>query len=376
MIERVRRMLVKEFLQMLRDPRMRMVVLVMPVVQMVVIAFALTTDVHDIGLGVLDGDGTPSSRALIRGFTAAGWFHVIRDGSADRDLERWLDRGEVRVVVRILPGFEGSLREGRSAAVQLILDGTNPNDASIILGYAREVVDRFASAEDARRIAMALPAGAERPALDLRVRAWFNPNLESKYYFVPGLIPVMLMVVSLLLTSIAIVREREIGTIEQILVTPIRRVEFILGKTLPFLIMGYIIMTLMFAALVGIFGVHVQGSWLLLYATAGIYLAGNLGLALFISASASTQQQALLTAFLILMPGVLLSGFMFPIRNMPVVVQYASMINPMRWFLEILHGIAVKSAGVGTLWHAIAAQLGLAVLFLVLAGLRFKKTVA
>jgi ABC-2 type transport system permease protein len=212
--------------------------------------------------------------------------------------------------------------------------------------------------------------------VEILARSWFNPNLESRYYFVPGLIAVMLMTVSLLLTSLAIVREREVGTIEQLLVTPIRGVELVLGKTIPYLVTGYVIMTIMLGVMMVVFGIHVKGSFLLLYAMSGVFIVGNLGIAQVISTTAATQQQALLTAFLILMPGVLLSGFLFPVRNMPQAIQYVTYLDPLRWYLEILRGIVQKGSGAAILWPAIGWQTGLAALFLATAAMRFRKTAA
>jgi ABC-2 type transport system permease protein len=212
--------------------------------------------------------------------------------------------------------------------------------------------------------------------IETESRAWYNANQESKYYYVPSLIATMLYIFSLLLTSIGIVREKEIGTIEQVMVTPIRGIEFILGKTIPYMITGYISMSVMLLVAYLVFGVHVRGSLLLLYGLSGIYLAGNMGIALIISGSASTQQQALLTSFLILMPSVMLSGFMFPISNMPDPVQYATYLNPMRWYLEILRGIVMKDVGIAALWPAIVAQIFLSLIFLAIAIGRFKKTLS
>jgi ABC-2 type transport system permease protein len=212
--------------------------------------------------------------------------------------------------------------------------------------------------------------------VEIASRAWFNVNMESKYFYVPGLIAVMLLVNSMMLSSIAIVREKEIGTIEQMMVTPITRMEFILGKTVPYCLISYLSMSMMFVLAMIFFDIRVHGSWLLLYALSGVYIAGNLGLALCISASASTQQQALLTAFFIMMPAVLLSGFMFPVDNMPEPVQYLTWLNPMRWFLEILRAIVLKGEGLRSIWQAALWQSGLAVAFLILAAASFKKTLS
>jgi ABC-2 type transport system permease protein len=248
--------------------------------------------------------------------------------------------------------------------LQILADGTYNNDTSIIFNYAQQVLNAINRQRS---------ADSHSQSVAFEVRAWYNPNLQSKFYYVPGLIVVMLMVISLLLTSIAIVREKEIGTIEQVMVTPIRRTEFIAGKTLPFLIIGLITMTNMLIVALPVFGLRVQGSLLLLYAVAVLFLIGNLGIALLISVTAHTQQQALLTAFLVLMPSVLLSGFIFPIHNMPPVIQVLTYVNPMRWFLQIMHGIAIRGVGVHALWPAICAQAGLAAVAVTLSVLRFKK---
>ncbi|MCC6488560.1 MAG: ABC transporter permease [Candidatus Hydrogenedentes bacterium] len=376
MLERIRRMLIKEFLQMFRDVRMRLVVFVAPLIQMTIFAFALTTDVTNIRTIVLDRDNTPSSRELLHAFTAADYFEIVAFARSDEDFRKMLNAGEAQAALEIPLDFERDLRGGRTARVQLLVDGTETNNAAVALSYANQIAGQFAQERQLRQFEVQLGAGAIPATVAFEMRAWFNPNLESAYYYVPGLIAVMLMVVSVMLTSISIVREKEIGTIEQVMVTPIRRVEFIIGKTLPFLVTGYITMTLMFAVAMIVFGVRVEGSILLLYVLAGVYVVGNLGLALFVSVSAATQQQALLTAFLLLMPGVLLSGFMFPIRNMPMLIQYATVLNPMRWFLIILRGIVLKGEGIATLWQPILWQTGLAVIFITLAVARFRKTLS
>ncbi|BBO72120.1 transport permease protein [Desulfosarcina alkanivorans] len=371
MILRIRQMLVKEFLQMFRDTRMRLVVLVMPLVQLTVLAFALTTDVKNISTAVVDPDHTAESRDLVSSFSGGGYFHITHRFATDSHVRRLMDAGTVRAVIRIPQGFSADLRAGRTVALQLIVDGTLSNDSAITLSYASQAIATF---NRRRATGWSAAPPADPAAVEVRIRAWYNPNLESKYYYVPGLIAVMLILIGLVLTSMAIVREKEIGTIEQVMVTPIRRVEFIIGKTLPFLLTGMVTMTMMFIIARFLFDIRIQGSVTLLYATAGIYILGNLGLALLVSVTARTQQQALLTAFLILMPTILLSGFIFPIRNMPDPVQWATIVNPMRWFLQILHGIVVKGVGIRTLWLPIIAQIALAGGFLALAVGRFKKT--
>jgi ABC-2 type transport system permease protein len=369
-------MLIKEFLQMFRDARMRVVIFIVPIIQMTVLSFALTTDVKQIRTAVLDLDRTPSSRELVQEFSAAGYFEVVTEARSQAHMARLLDSSRVRAVLHIPPGFESDFQGGRTARVQLLTDGTDSNTTSIVMQYANQIVTAFAERALADRLTRSLGPGRMPGSVEMDLRAWYNPNLVSRLYYVPAMIAVMLLVVSLLLTSIAIVREKEIGTIEQMLVTPITRMEFILGKTLPYLITGYIIMTAMFLIALVVFGIHIKGNGLLLYLMTGVYLSGNLGLALLISVSANTQQQALLTACLIVMPCVLLSGFMFPIRNMPQVVQIATYLNPMRWYLEILRGVLIKGVGLRALWAPMLGQGILAVLFLALASARFKKTLA
>lgn len=376
MFQRLRRMLVKEFLQLFRDPRMRAMVLIVPLVQMLVIAFALTADVMNIKTAILDDDNTRTSRELVQAFVSSGYFVGARILNAVGEIKPLLDKGAVQVALHIQAGFEREITSGRTARVQLLADGTKSNSCSIIFAYANQIIEGFSGGLQKERFQAQNGATPLPPSVTVASRAWFNINLESKFFYVPGLIAVMLLVNSMMLSSIAIVREKEIGTIEQIMVTPITRLEFILGKTIPYGLISYLSMTLMFLLAMLVFDIRVHGSWLLLYGLAGVYIAGNLGLALCISAAASTQQQALLTAFFIMMPAVLLSGFMFPVSNMPESVQYLTLLNPMRWFLEILRAIVLKGEGLGSIWPAALWQSGLAVGFLILAAASFKKTLS
>ncbi|WP_457552477.1 ABC transporter permease [Desulfobacula sp.] len=375
MIQRLKQMLIKEFLQILRDRRMLMVIFGMPVIQMVVMAFALTTDVTHIRTAVLDMDKTPSSRELISKFTAGGYFQIIQVITSQKEIKGLLDHAIVRAVIHIPSGFEQTISKGTTAKVQVLTDGTDSNTTAIVQGYAGSIIADYSN----QKLTEQMKKKGIKPVaalVETRERAWFNTNQESKYYFIPSLIAVMLFIFSLLLTSIGIVKEKEIGTIEQVMVTPIRKIEFILGKTLPYMITGYVSMTIMLCVAFIIFNIHVTGNILLLYVLSGLYLFGNMGIALMISASAETQQQAMLTSFLILMPCVMLSGFMFPIKNMPDIVQYATFLNPMRWYLEILRGIVMKGVGIKVLWPAVTAQAALAAAFITLAWARFSKTLS
>jgi len=375
MLQRLFRMLIKEFLQMLRDPRMRVVIFGVPVIQMTIMAFALTTDVTDVRLALLDMDKTPSSSELIHSFTSSGYFRISQVLESQGEISEILDRSDARAVLFIPAGFSRDLSNATTADIQLITDGTDSNSTAIVLGYAGVIIGEYNDKQ--LRVRLGRKGLTEPPVkITIESRAWYNANQESHLYYVPSLIATMLFIFSLLLTSIGIVREKEIGTIEQVMVTPIKGIEFILGKTIPYMITGYVSMSVMLVVAYVIFDVHVKGSLPFLYALTGIYLAGNMGIALIISGSASTQQQALLTSFLVLMPSVMLSGFMFPVSNMPDPVRYATVINPMRWYLEILRGIVMKDVGFTALWPAILAQSALSMAFLSIAIGRFKKTLA
>jgi len=375
MIHRIKQMLIKEFLQILRDPRMRAVIFGMPVIQLVVMAFALTTDVTNIRTAMLDMDKTPCSREMISDFTSSGHFQIVQFIKSQQEIADLLDNGLVRAVIHIPSGFEQTIFNGSTAQVQVLSDGSDSNTTAIVQGYAARIIQAYS---DKKLLQQIQRKGMTPPLarVDTVERAWFNANQESKYYFVPSLIAVMLFIFSLLLTSIGIVKEKEIGTIEQVMVTPIRKIEYILGKTIPYMVTGYISMTIMLCVAYLVFDIHVKGSLALFYALSGLYLFGNMGIALIISDSSATQQQAMLTSFLILMPCVMLSGFMFPVKNMPDLVQYATFLNPMRWYLEILRGIVMKGVGISVLWPAIVAQAFLAVSFISIAWARFSKTVS
>lgn len=375
MIQRLYHMLVKEFLQMLRDPRMRMIIFGVPVIQMTIMAFALTTDVTNVRIAVLDMDKTVASREFVSAFTSSNYFQIVSYLKSQEEIAPLLDRSSVRGILHIENGFSKDITTNQTATVQLLTDGSDSNTTAIVNGYAGYIVEEYNNKKRTERLKK---LGMVTPPVQLEIesRAWYNSNQESHFYYVPSLIATMLFIFSLLLTSIGIVREKEIGTIEQVMVTPIRGVEFILGKTIPYMVTGYISMTLMFAVAYIVFGVYIKGSVLLLYLLTGIYLSGNVGIALIISGSASTQQQALLTSFLILMPSVMLSGFMFPVSNMPEPVQLATIFNPMRWYLEVVRGIVMKDVHISSLLLPIAAQSMLAVIFLTTAIVRFKKTLS
>jgi ABC-2 type transport system permease protein len=374
--ERLYRMLVKEFLQVLRDPRMRTVIFAVPIVQVLVFGYAVTTDVRDVRTAVVDFDQSTASRELLSRFSSSGYFRIVAQTRDADEATRLLDKGRVEAILRIDRGFAEDLRAGRTARLQVIADGTDSNTAGIVLDYAGRITGRFSEEVFLTRLARLRGGEAPPGRVELASRAWFNENLESRNYYVPGVIAILVMLVTLLLTSMAVVREKEIGTIEQIMVSPITPAEFILGKTLPFAIIGYADVLLVVAIGVFWFEVPIRGSLLLLFAATTFYLMSTLSVGLFISTVSRTQQQAMMSVFFYYFPAVLLSGFMFPIANMPVLVQYLTWLNPLRYFLVVLRGVFLKGAGPDVLWPQMAALLALGLGTLAVTTRRFRKTLS
>ncbi len=332
--ERIREMVRKEFRQIFRDPRMARVIFVAPLIQLMLFGYAVSTDVRNTSLFVVDQDGTVESRQLIDGFVAGGYFRIAGRSARPADLIDRLDHGTVIAGLVIPVHFSRDLAEG-DARVQLLLDGTDSNTATIAKGYAEGIVNSYAMAR----------SGLPAVALDARIRAWYNPDLESRDYNVPAVIGAILLLVCMLMTALAIVREREIGTLEQLLVSPLRPFELILGKTIPFALIGLADLVLISSAALLWFGVPFRGNPLLLFGAAILFLACGLGMGLLVSTVANTQQEAFLSSFLIFMPTMLLSGFMFPVASMPKLFQWLTLLNPLRHFLEIVRGVFLKGVG-------------------------------
>jgi drug efflux transport system permease protein len=375
-VDRLRSLLIKEFLQVLRDPRMRMILVVMPIVQLIIFGYAASTDVRHVATAVHDLDHTRSSRELVSRFEKSGYFDVVARVVEEGEARELLDRGAVRAVLRVDAGFEADLEAGRTAPAQMVLDGTDSNTAGIVLGYGAKIIGQYSRDLLGSRIDRAGRPLRPGPRVVLEDRAWFNENLESRHFYVPGVIAIIVTTMTLILTAMSVVREREIGTMEQIMVTPIRPVEFILGKSLPFVLIGFLDVVLVSAVGVGWFEVPIRGSLLLLLGCTGLYLMTTIGFGLLISTISTTQQQALMSTFFFYFPALLLSGFMFPIANMPEAVQWMTYVNPMRYFVVILRGIFLKGVGVAVLWPQMAAVAALGVAALWLAVGRFRKTLA
>jgi len=378
MWERIREIVRKEFRQTLREPRMRAVLFGPPLIQLIVFGYAVNLDVENARMAWLDGDRTPESRELLSGFEGSGRFRVAAVPATDEEAARLLDRGDVQVVVSVLPGFARDVARGHTAAVEVLVDGTNSNTASLISSYAGDIVGRYSSQVLARQMktrqaASAAPVNPRAPDLQARSRIWFNPDLKSRNYFVPGVMVNIIMLVTLMLTALAIVREKEIGTMEQLMVTPIRPIELMIGKVLPFAVVGLFDVALITTAALVVFRIPFRGNALVLVAAAVLFLLTTLAAGLFISTISHTQQQAMMASTFFALPAFMLSGFAFPIRNMPEVVQLVTYLNPLRYFMEIVRGVFLKGTGLAVLWPQMAALAVYGVAVMYLSAARFHK---
>ncbi|MBI4481811.1 MAG: ABC transporter permease, partial [Acidobacteria bacterium] len=321
-------------------------------------------------------------RELLAAFEGSRHFQVTATLTREDEVRDFLDRGKVQAVVRVLPGFARDIQRGQTMAVQILIDGTNSNTASLVSSYATQIIARYANRilaeqQGTRLVGRVAPSGSPihtgLPGLTVHSRVWFNPDLRSRNYFVPGVVVNIVALVTLMLTAMAIVREKEIGTMEQLMVTPIRPLELMLGKTLPFALVGLLEVILVTAAALLVFRIPFRGSGLVLLGCSVLFLLTTLGAGLFISTISQTQQQAMMASFFFFMPAFMLSGFAFPIRSMPVVVQYLTYLNPVRYFLEIVRGIFLKGTGLAVLWPQMAALAVFGVLILGVSALRFRK---
>ncbi|HEV2199552.1 MAG TPA: ABC transporter permease [Bryobacteraceae bacterium] len=382
MRQRLRSMVRKEFIQALRDPRMRGMLIFPPLIQLLVFGYAVNLDVDTARIAWMDQDRSPQSRDLYADFASSGHFVIGATPSNEAEMQETLDRGQVDGVVRVLPGFGRDVARGRFTSVQVLLDGTNSNTASIISGFASQTVARYSQsvlgdAQRARLVSGTTASGGPLslpvPELTARTRVWFNPDLRSRNYFIPGVVVNIITLVTLSLTAMGIVREKEIGTMEQLMVTPIRPLELILGKTLPFVVVGYWDLILVVTTALVVFHVPFNGSFALLLFAALLFLLTTLGAGLFLSTISRTQQQAMMSTTLLFQPFFMLSGFSFPIRNMPETVQWLTYLNPVRYFMEIVRGVFLQGAGVSTLWPQLVTLAIFGTVVLGLSVRRFSK---
>lgn len=374
MFGRLKQMLIKELIQVVRDKRTRFLLIGPPIIQMLVFGYAASFEIRNVSTVIVDLDHSRQSRELVSRFTSSPYFNVqqqLSDASKAHDL---IDQGRATLALEIDAGFAQKLEKGETAPLQVIVDATNSNTALIASSYVSQIALGFAKQAQQDRIYRIAPQLMEQmPSVELQQRPWYNPDLSSRWFFVPGVIGSLTTLLVITLTSFAVVREREIGTLEQIMVTPITPVEFILGKTLPFFLIGLFDAMLIGAVGTFWFRIPFRGHISVLLIGAVLFLICMLGVALLISTVSSTQQQAMVTSFFFIMPAITFSGFGFPISAMPQWMQNFSYAIPLRYFLVVLRGTYLKGVGMDVLWPQMAAMGGIGLGVMMLAVLRFHK---
>ena len=365
MWRRIYALMIKEFLALLKDKRSRVVVIVPPLVQLLVFGYAATFDLNHVPFAVYNEDPGPASRELVARFAGAPGFHLVATPSGDAQIAPLVDGKRALFVLHIGPKFSGDLAAGRPGAVQVVVDGRNSNTAAILLGYVTTIASGF-NADWMRET-----GGA--PAASLEVRAWFNPNLESRWFLVPGIVGLLTLLVTTLVTSLSVAREREQGTFDQLLVTPFRPVEILVGKALPGFIIGFAELTAIVVIATLWFQVPLRGELSTLYAGLFLFLFSSLGVGLMISSLAVTQQQGLLGAFLFMVPSVMLSGFATPIANMPLWMQQVTLVNPLRYFLVIIRGVFLQGTPLSMLASQFWPMAVIGLVNLTIAGFLFRR---
>lgn len=366
--------MIKELLQFKRDPKMFMVVLIAPVIQLIFLGYAANRDIKNINTVLIDRDRSALSRQFVENFTGSGYFSVDNSVSSYKEMTELIDEGKVIMGITIPDDFEKDINTGRTATVQIIFDGSDGNKASIAAGYVQSIVAAFSKDISVERIERAGLKTSLVSTIEPETRVWYNPDLSTRNYMLPSIVGLILIIITTNMTSLAIVKEREIGTLEQLLVTPIKPSQMILGKLVPFSLLGFIAVMLVLSVMTLWFGIEVKGSILFLIFCSFIFMLSTLGLGLFVSTISKTQQQAMITsAFLVIMPMIFLSGFSFPIENMPEVIQWVTYIIPLKYFIIIIRGVVTKGLGFNDLWQEVLILFMMGVMILAISSLRFRK---
>jgi len=383
MFNRLTELLRKEFIQLFRDPRMRMIIFVMPVIQLIIFGYVLILDVNNVNFGVLDMDKTYESRTLIDTFNGSPYFTLKLYAKNEKELEEGILSGNISLGLKINSGFQSDIKRSKTTTIQSFIDGSISNLAAVSMAYTNQVIQNYNMQMMKSRYYRSIGLIQEdlrarfpklgSSGLDARIRSIYNPDLDSRNFYVPCVIALLITVLTLLLTSMAIVREKEIGTMEQLIVTPIKSYELILGKTIPFVLVGIFETALISIVAVLWFKITIHGSLLLLGLAVIIYLFCTLSLGLLISIISKTQQQAMMTSFLILYPLMLMSGFMFPVENMPEFFQYVTYLNPLRYFIVIIRGIFIKGLDFESLFPQFLGLSIIAMILFVLSVTKFTK---
>jgi ABC-2 type transport system permease protein len=370
---RLRRIIIKEFKQTLRDKKMLGFIFVAPIFQLFLFGYAITSDVTNIATAMCDYDKTASSRALIQKFDSSKEFKIVDYVANNHQVEEALQSGHAKMVLVIPKGFAVDVATGKQAQIAAFIDGSDSQTARVIGGYTTGVLREFSRAKIELMLNKAKQYAPRLPQINYQPRVWYNPEMKSVRFMVPGVLAMIIMMISMILTSMGIVKEREIGTLEQLIVTPITPLELMLGKTLPYLVIALIdLCIILIVARIG-FDLPVRGSILIIVFSAILFLMTTLGLGIFISTISTTQQEAMLTAFFFIMPFILLSGFIFPIENMPTIFQNITLFIPMRYFLEIVRGVFLKGTGFPELWPQMLTLLTFGITIITASALRFRK---
>ncbi len=364
-------LLIKEFKQILRDKRMRAMLFGSPVLMILLFGYAVNTDISEVKMIVLDSDKSGESRELIRKFISSGYFTYYSSIESSGTAAEFLDKGEAELFIHIPENFQKNLLSGKTTELQIILDGTDSSRAAVIMAYINQISSDFSEGYLAKKIRIILlsrESGGIRlkESIPVKERVLFNPDLTSRNFYIPGVLGLIVALITIMLTSMSVVKERESGTMEQIIVSPMNSSEFVAGKTLPFAIVGIVeISVITFIAIVW-FKVPFNGSFIFLIFSSILYIMCTLSVGLYISTISQTQQQAMLSTFLFFVPAIMLSGFVFPIYAMPEIFQYITYLNPMRYFMTIIRGIFLKGVGLTVLWNELAglAILGSALIYL------------
>jgi ABC-2 type transport system permease protein len=369
MFERIRYLAIKEFIQTFRLRRRAFFIFVTPLIQLLVFGYVATTDVNNVATAFLDSDRSQESRELARRLERSGYFTIKELPESAGRIGEILDRGKALIAVEVKRGFSRDIKKGIPGEIQVIVDGTDSNTALIAMNYVSLIVAKYSRD-------LTVPVNVTSMKTEIRTRVWYNPDLRSRNYFLPGVIALIIMLTCLMLTSMAVVRERELGTIEQLMVTPLKPLELILGKTIPPTAVGFMNMAMVTVAGVLWFNIPIKGAFLFLTLCTGVYLLSVLGIGLFISTISKTQQQAMMASFFFFQPAILLSGFATPIETMPIAFQYITYLSPLRYFLVLVRGIFLKGVGLSVLWPDLLALFLLGAAILLLSALRFKKRLA
>lgn len=363
----------KEFIQILRDPRTLALVLVIPIMQLFLLGYAATNDIREVPLAVFDQDRGPAARELLDAYRASDYFRVAFDVQTEQELSDLIDGGAARVGLIIPPDYTQQIRGNGVGQVVFILDGSDPTVASTALSAAQLVGQALSTRVTAERLSRRGQAAVLTAPVDVRTQVWYNPDLRSTYYMIPGVIGMILFALTSILTATAIVRERERGTIEQLIVTPIRPWELVVGKMLPYVILAFMNTLEVLALGHWWFGVPIRGDLGIILLLSGLFLFTSLGIGLLASTFANTQQEAMLLVWMTLLPAIFLSGFFFPLQSMPKVLQWVSYLLPLRYYLNIIRSLMLKENGLIGLQDEIIALVIFGLALMTVASLRFKK---